>query len=193
MIKALTPLVPMLLFTAALAGCSLRDDHSTPESAFAALSRCVNNSDASCLFSHLDQDSRWSTATLHKTLLKMQSIVEKSYPVEARTNAYGAFSGLMKAQTPQECFALFCAERNCLGPLQHGYAAVTGRQQQQEQIVLETARGGRFSMAQAQGRFGLASFAAELTAAKLRALDKLPEIERNAMAYEEQRLASGQP
>jgi hypothetical protein len=79
-----------------------------------------------------------------------------------------------------------------MDPLLSGYGAVAGQEVSGSRVILKTVRQGRFPMAQAEGRFGLALYSADLSGLKLRALDTLAEIERNAKAYEEQRLAAGQ-
>ena len=78
------------VFTAVLvlAACE-HSDPKTPEGVLAGLAPCIDSADPRCLYKWLDRDSRWSVQTIHKKLLEMRQLVEKSYPRERRRFAYG--------------------------------------------------------------------------------------------------------
>lgn len=187
----MTVLVALGSLMAALFGCRAGHDRGTAQSAFAALSTCVDSGDAQCLYEFLDRDSRWSLQTIHRTVLAMRTLVENSYPKEARLLALGSFTGLSRTQSPAQCFAAYCTDRRCMDLLLRGFGAVERQEVSGSRVILETVRQGRFPMVQTEEGFGLALYSADLSALKLRALDTLAEIERNAKEYEEQRLAAG--
>ncbi len=174
----------------ALLSCGEPPDTGTPKGAFAMIGPCIDAVDRQCFFRTLDQESRWSLCTIHRTLVDIRKLVEKSYPVSARDSAYGMFKAEAGAKTPEEMFEIFCDKRKCLERVARGYGAVqTVRKTGTDRVEITTSRGATFAMAQAEGRWGLDIFGDELQKTKLRMIDRLEQVKENARQYEAQRLA----
>lgn len=181
----------ILLFALVLFGCKPQD-RSTPEGAFSRLSKCIDAIDARCLFAELDRESRWSLETIHTLLRQTREAVEASYPPEARLSALGAWAEEAEAKDAAGMFEVFCGKRRCMEVMARGFGAVVKvEKKDRSSAEIETTRGERFLMAEADGEWGLASFAEELQKAKLRSYDRLKQVKLNAAEYEQQRLASG--
>jgi hypothetical protein len=181
----------VLILVGGLGACGERPDASTPKGAFALLSPCMDRGDAGCLFRQLDRDSRWAVQTIHKTLGQMKRIVDASYPESERSHAFGAWGEEARAETPDGMFRVFCQKRQCLSRIAAGFSAVKQVSSNGEnRATVTTLRGAAFEMAAFDGQWGLAVYQKELLAAKLRFIDSLKQVERNAKAFEEQRAAS---
>jgi hypothetical protein len=153
---------------------------------------CIDRGDTTCLLHRLDRESLWAVSTIHKTIRKMSVLVEKAYPEERRADAYGSWREEAQAETPEAMFAAFCKKRDCLKQIAAGFGAVRHlRETSASRVVLETTREHTFEMAMYDGKWGLALFQKELLAAKLRFIDSLKQVEKNAEAFEEQRAATG--
>ena len=173
------------------AGCGPRDRRS-PDSAFSRLSGCIDAIDARCLFAELDRDSRWSIETIHKVLHETRAVVAASYPFEMKASALGSWAQEAEADDAVGMFEVFCNKRRCLETIARGFGAVVGVKRPEPSLAeVETTRGERFVMAEADGEWGLAVFREYLQRAKLRSYDRLKQIKLNATEYEQQRLASG--
>lgn len=165
---------------------------TSPESAFARLAPCVDQGSAACLFGELDRDSRWSAASIQRTLAEMRALVERSYPDDRRAAALGTWADEARAADAVGLFQVFCAERRCLERLASGFGAVAGVSGRTESAArIETTRGATFDMACADGEWGLATFRDELVQAKIHLGTALVQVRSNAEAYDEQRIASG--
>lgn len=165
---------------------------TSPESAFARISTCVDGGGAACLFGELDRDSRWSAASIQRTLAEMRALVERSYPDDRRGSAFGAWADESRAADAAGLFEIYCAERRCLERLARGFGAVvrvSGRTQ--SAAAIETTRGASFDMACVEGEWGLMTFRDELVQAKIHLGTALVQVRSNAAAYDEQRIASG--
>ena len=172
-------------------GCDSKPPpRTTPREAFARLAPCVDRADRACLFRELDRDSRWSIQTIHRTLAEMRTLVESAYPAARRAEAYGSWSGEAETGSPDELFDVFCRERNCLAELARGFGAVTAVEDEtRERATIVTTRGARFELANRDGEWGLATWCAELQAAKIHLGDALEQVRLNARAFEQQRRA----
>lgn len=166
---------------------------STPKGAFALLAPCVDKVDLRCIYRRLDQESIWAVQTIHKTLAKMRSIVEQTYPNSRKAEAYGSWKEEAATQNAAELFEVFCKKRKCLESITSGFGAIKQVHEiDANRAKVETIRGKQYEMAKYKGKFGLATYQEELLAAKLRFIDSLKQAKKNAKAFEEQRAASGQ-
>lgn len=135
----------------------------------------------------------WALQTIHKTLAQMRSVVEQSYPDSRKAEAYGSWKEEAATQNAAELFEVFCKKRKCLESIISGFGAVKRvHETDANRAAVETVRGKQYEMAQYDGIFGLATYQKELWAAKLRFIDSLKQVKKNAKAFEEQRAASGQ-
>ena len=155
------------------------------------LAPCMDQADRACLYHRLDRESRWALQTIHKTLVEMRTVVDASYPESRRTQAFGTWGEEARTNTPEEMFKVFCRKRKCLTAIAAGFGAVKAVSETETALALvETIRGKSFEMARFDGKWGLSIFQKELLAAKLRFIDSLKQVQRNAKAFEEQRVAS---
>jgi len=184
----------VLLLLALLAACaSASPPRSSPESAFSRIAPCVDGGGAACLFHELDRDSRWSAASIQRTLAEIRGLVERSYPADRRAAAYGAWAAEAGAADPAALFATFCGKRRCMQELAAGFGAVVRvTDRTGSSAVVETTRGARFELACVEGEWGLATFRDELQQAKIHLGDTLAQVRSDAAAYDEQRLVSGE-
>jgi hypothetical protein len=177
----------------ALAACDRKPpERTSPESAFARIAPCVDRGSAACLFRELDRDSRWSTGSIHRLLGEVRELVDRSYPADRRSQAYGTWAAEARAADPAGLFETYCAERRCLSQLARGFGAVTEvTDRTASRARVHTTRGASFPMACADGEWGLATFREELKRAKIHLGDVLAQVRRNAAAYDDQRIVSG--
>ncbi len=179
-----------ILGASLLLSCSEPPDPSTPKGAFSMVAKCIDTADRQCFFRRLERDSRWSIYTIHRTLVEMRALVEKSYPEELRGSAYGVWSEEAAAPTPEAMFEIYCKKRKCLESMAKGFGAVTKvTPNGPDMVVVETVRGATYKMARAAGKWGLDLYREELYNEKLRLLDRLEQVRINAKQYDEQRLA----
>ena len=130
--------------------------------------------------------------TIHKYLKEASALVSSSYPKERQEDAMGTWVEEAGASDPERAFAAWCVKRRCLEEVSKGFGAVAKIEDKGEGMVaVSTTRDGVFEMSQADGRWGLAIFAEELGAGKLRALDRLEQIRKNAQEFRQQRAAVG--
>jgi hypothetical protein len=185
---------PALLLLPLLVACDRTPPPRTsPESAFARIAPCVDSGGARCLFRELDRDSRWSAASIQRLLAEMRGLVELSYPTEMRRGAYGTWAAESEAADAAGLFEVYCAERGCMKELARGFGAVVEVSQRGEgAAALKTTRGAEFSMVCVEGEWGLSTFRDELQQAKIHLGDTLRQVRRNARAYDEQRIVSGE-
>jgi hypothetical protein len=185
---------PLLLLLGLLAACdSTPPLRIAPETAFSRIAACVDGGGASCLFRELDRDSRWSAASIQRTLAEMRGLVERSYPADRRATAFGAWAAESEAVDATSLFEVYCAERRCMQELAGGFGAVVRVTDLTEQTAaVETTRGAKFQMACVEGEWGLATYRDELQRAKIHLGDTLQQIRRDAKAYEEQRIVTGE-
>ncbi len=182
-------LIIILFASSTLLGCR-PPDSTSPEGAFATLAKCIDNADASCLYAGLNRESRWSVQTIHRILSEMRGIVEIQYPAHLRSSAYGTWSKEAAAKDQQGLFDAYCKKRNCLKKIARGFGAVVSVKQLGPDLVeIETTRGHQFKMAQADGKWGLAIFQDDLQQAKISLSDRIKQVKKNAVAFEEQRQA----
>lgn len=180
---------PIFAFFLAL-GCS-PPDKKTPESAFARLAPCLEKSAPECLFEELNRDSQWSLQTIFRTLGEIRQLARQSYPKENIDEAFGSWAEEAKTSSPEEMFRVYCQKRNCLKPLVNGFGAVKRVVAVSESRVrVETTRGHRFELIQNEGRYGIALYDEELMRAKIRLLDRLEQVRKNAREFEDQKLAT---
>jgi hypothetical protein len=184
---------PAIALLIALTACDRSPpERTSPAAAFSRIAPCVDRGAARCLFRELDRDSRWSTASIHRLLGEMRQLVDRSYPQDIRSQAFGTWAAEARAADPAALFEIFCAERRCLPRLARGFGAVTEVTDRTESRArVHTTRGASFPMACADGEWGLASFREELTQAKIHLGDALTQVRRNAAAYDDQRIVSG--
>jgi hypothetical protein len=177
----------------ALACASEAKDRRTPESALARLAPCVDRGDARCVYAELDRSSRWSIQTIHKTLAEMRALVEASYPAARRgAPVYGDWDGAAAAADDAGTFAAFCERRGCVAEIASRFGpAAAATPLAADRVRVATARGGSFLMAAADGEWGLATWAEELSAEKIRLADRLVQVRIDARAFDEQRRATG--
>jgi hypothetical protein len=181
-------------FLAAI-GCE-KSDLKSPSGAFQDMAECIDDADARCLYDKLDRDSRWSIQTIHQYLKEASSLVKKSYPADKRQNAYGSWREEAFASDPEAVFETWCLKRRCLEQVAKGFGAIVKTTTiKPDNVVVKTTRGHSFPLFFAEGRWGLSLFREELQKGKLRALDRIEQVRKNAAEYEEQRLAvgSGEP
>ena len=182
-----------LLASLVTTGCQEVDPGSAAGT-FARLGPCIDRADRRCVFELLDRDSRWSLATIQRTLASMRALVERSYPKAVRAGAYGSWSGEARAADAAEVFAGFCARKGCLEEIAASFGAPARTTRSgDDEVRIETTRGVVFALARHDGRWGIRRFSEELQAEKLRLLDRLEQVEQNARAYDEQRIAGGAP
>ena len=163
---------------------------STPREALTRLAPCVDRSDGSCLFRELDRDSRWSVETIHRSLLEARSLVERSYPEHSRAGALGTWEEASRSATPAEAFAALAGQRGWSGLVAAGFgAAVDVRETGPDEAEVETTRGVSLPFAARDGRWGLALWREDLQRDKLRALDILEQIRKNALEFDLRRAA----
>lgn len=173
-----------------LLSCSEPPDPTTPKGAFSTVAPCIDRADRQCFFRCLERDSRWSIYTIHRTLVEMRGLVEKSYPEALRESAYGIWSREAVAPTPEAMFEIFCKKRKCLESMAKGFGAVTKvTPTGPDTVTVETVRGATYPMARAAGKWGLDLYREELNTEKIRLFDRLEQVRINAKQYEEQRLA----
>jgi hypothetical protein len=185
---------PAIALLIALTACDRSPpERTSPESAFARISPCIDGGEAKCLFRELDRDSRWSTASIHRLLGEIRQLVDSSYPSERRSQAFGAWAAEARAADPAALFETFCTKRRCLSRLARGFGAVTEVTDRTEsQAEVRTTRGASFPMVCADGEWGLAIFRDELHRAKIHLGDVLVQVRRNAAAFDDQRIVSGE-
>ncbi len=175
----------------ALAACE-HSDPKTPEGAIAGLAPCIDSADPRCLYKWLDRDSRWSIQTIHKKLVEMRRLVEKSYPKDRRRIAYGTLFEEAQAIDAAGMFDVYCRKRRCLEQVARGFgAAVKVTSKGENTVIVETTRGHRFEMFWAEERWGITPFRDELQKMKLRVFDSLKQVKINAADFEDQRRAGG--
>ncbi|MCP4676840.1 MAG: hypothetical protein GY854_15265 [Deltaproteobacteria bacterium] len=183
----------ILIFTVALvlAACE-HSDPKTPEGALARIAPCIDSADPRCLYKWLDRDSRWSIQTIHKKLVEMRRLVEKSYPKDRRRIAYGALFEEAQAANAAGMFDVYCRKRRCLDQVARGFGAATKvTPKGNNTVIVETTRGHRFEMFWAEERWGITPFRDELQNMKLRVFDSLKQVEINAKDFNNQRRAGG--
>jgi hypothetical protein len=187
--------VIVTLAAAAALGCaSEAKDRASPANAFARLAPCVDRADARCVYHELDRASRWSVQSIHRILAEMRALVERSYPQDRRSGpaVYGAWAGAVLAADDPGTFAAYCARRGCMEEIAAGFGpAASSRDLGAGRAEVVTTRGLAFVMASADGAWGLATYAEELAAEKIRLADKLVQVRIDAKAYDEQRRATG--
>ena len=183
----------LAVLLAAFACASEARDRSTAENAFARLAPCVDRSDARCVYAELDRDSRWSIQTIHRTLAEMRALVERSYPADRRAGPkiYGAWETAAAQADAAGTFAAFCASRGCMTEIVAGFGAVANvKNVDAGRAQITTTRGRTFTLAAADGAWGLATYGAELAAEKIRLADKLAQVRIDAREFDEQRRAT---
>jgi hypothetical protein len=172
-------------------GCGKPPDPTTPKGAFAMVGQCIDKVSRQCFFRRLERETRWSVCTIHRTLKEMRKVVERAYPEPRRKIAYGAWAEEATAETPEALFEMFCEKQRCLEKVARGYGAVRKVSEKGEDMaLLETTRGATFKMRRVAGKWGLDLYREELNAVKLRMLDRLKQVKKNAAQYDEQRLAN---
>ncbi|MCP4599281.1 MAG: hypothetical protein GY847_01870 [Proteobacteria bacterium] len=170
-------------------GCESLDPR-TPEGAFAKLAPCVDRADRQCLYNMLGRDSRWSIQTIHRTLVEIRSLVDRSYPAHLKNSAYGIWLEEAHTADPAEMFDAYCKKQHCLKKVARGFgASVNVIRQGPDIVVIETTRGQRFEMFWAENRWGLTLFRDDLQKAKIRILDRKKQVKRNAIEHDNQKLA----
>jgi hypothetical protein len=186
--------IAVVLAVALALGCAAGPPggEDTPRGALARLGPCLDRGDAGCLFAGLDRDSRWSVETIHRSLAEAREIVERSYPEQSRPAALGVWSEAARAATPAGCFTVLAATRGWLASVAAGFgAAAELREIGPDAVEVLTTRGAGLPFTRHDGRFGLSLWSAELRRDKLRVLDNLEQIRRNAREFDEQRAARG--
>jgi hypothetical protein len=183
----------VLLLACLLVACDRPPPTRTsPDSAFSRIKYCVDGRGARCLFDELDRDSRWSAASIQRLLAEMRELVTRSYPADRQGAAFGAWTAEAEAADTKELFEIFCDERHCMQRVARGFGAVVKViDQGPSSATVETARGGSFPMACVEGEWGLSIYREELQQAKIHLGDTLEQVRRNAEAYDEQRIVSG--
>lgn len=169
-------------------------DKKSPKSAFARLSKCVDNASTKCLLWELDTETRWSVSTVYKLLKEIRKTVETSYPQDPalRASVYGKWKEEVLATNVEQMFEILCKKRNCLTTIAQGYGAATSLEQSGETASIMTVRNKRFKMRKTKDTWGIVLFDGELSREKIRLADSLKQVKRNAAEYEQQRLATGQ-
>jgi hypothetical protein len=177
-----------------LIACETPKDVTTTKGAWAALAPCVDSGNSRCLYEMLDRDSQWSIQTIFKALGEMHELVETSYPADRKAVAFGSWEEEATASDPAGLFDIYCKKKLCLEKISKGFGAVTQEVTiEPSRVRLKTTRNGEFELIKADDRWGLSLMREELATAKIRILDRLREIEKNAAAYEEQRRAGVEP
>jgi len=169
-------------------------DRKNPASAFGRLSVCVDKASVDCLFKELDRGSRWSVHSIYRTLAQTRGLISNSYPTDntLRDQALGTWKKEAASKNAAEMFRVFCQKRSCLRTLAQGFGAVVKVKKTNENTaIVETTRGKTFQMSAAEGEWGLATYKDELYKTKIRLMDNLKQVRRNAAAYDEQRRAVG--
>lgn len=186
---------PIFLLAALAATMCHKQDASTPRGALAAMAPCVEDKDPSCLYRKLDRDSRWSLQTIHKTLGRIKALAEESYPPEKRDAALGSWAEEAEAKDPATLFGIYCDERGWMRdlPPRFGPAREISISDGSNRARITTIRGGSIELLAHDGKWGLSDFGEQLAADKIRLLDRLERVEKNAAAFEEQRLAESSP
>ncbi len=170
-------------------------DTSTPRGALAAMAPCIEKRDAACLYGRLDRDSRWSLQTIHKTLGRIETLAQRSYPPDKRASALGSWSEEAAAKEPSELFRVYCEENGWMSDLtvRFGPARTVSTEVEAKRAQIITSRGGSIELSAPDGSWGLSDFREELAADKLRLLTRLARVEKNASAFEEQKRAEASP
>jgi hypothetical protein len=181
--------VGIVVFACFSIGCE-KSDTTSPEGAFARLAPCMDERDSRCLYFGLDRESHWSVQTIHRTLGEIHALALRSYPENTRQAAYGSWHNEAEAVDPAAVFETYCKRRQCLEKAALGFGAVVKNVSIDANTVqIETTRGGRFEMNEAEGRWGLGMFKEELQQAKISLLDRLNQVKKNAAEFDQQRLA----
>jgi hypothetical protein len=181
--------IVVIVFACLSIGCE-KTDNTSPDGAFAGLAPCMDKSDVRCLYFGLDRESHWSVQTIHRTLGEIYELASRSYPENMRQSAYGSWHDEAEAEDPVGVFETYCKRRQCLEKVAIGFGAVVKSVFIDSNTTqIETTRGGRFEMNEAEGRWGLGMFKEELQQAKISLLDRLNQVKRNAAEFDEQRLA----
>ena len=178
-----------IIFACFSIGCH-KSDPTSPDGAFARLAPCMDKKDSRCLYFGLDRDSHWSAQTIHRTLGEIRELAARSYPEKARQSAFGSWHNEAAVDDPAGVFEAYCNRRQCLKKVALGFGAVVKKIPVDANTTqIETTRGGRFEMNEADGKWGLGLFKEELQQAKISLLDRLKQVKKNASAFDEQRKA----
>ncbi|MFO8073802.1 MAG: hypothetical protein R6V85_18225 [Polyangia bacterium] len=183
------------LITVALAACGGDPpSRSTPSEAFYRLGSCVDRADAGCLYRELDRDSRRSVREMHRSLVEMRRLAERSYPQERREEALGVWLEAAQAGDPAACFALLNERRGWLVRVARGFGAVVEvKYGKGGTAAVLTTRGAELEMARDGGEWGLATFEQNLREDREHLARRLEQVRRNAAAFDEQRAALEPP
>lgn len=139
----------------------------------------------------MSRDSRWSVHTIYRTLGEIRKVAEGTYPEGRLQNAFGSWKEEASASDPADLFRVYCEKRNCLEPLLRGFGAVQNTTPiSKNKVRVETTRGQSFELAENEGAFGISLYEGKLQLAKIRLLDRLDQVRKNARDFQNQKLAT---
>jgi len=184
----------ILTFGWLLTGCKTQPpDRTTPTGAFSRIARCIDGASTECLFTELDNETRWTVSSIHKILQQTRQTVEKSYPedIDLRNGVYGIWLKESTAQTDVEMFDILCRKHQCLKSLARGFGAVKTKRVEGDIATITTMRDATFKLKKNKNQWGIILLSDVLEGEKIRLSNSLKQIKRNAKEFEQQRLATG--
>lgn len=193
-IRGMKTFLLLIFMLPLLASCKTElPDRSTPKSAFARLSPCIDAADTGCVFYELDVDTRNTVSSIYRILKEMRQAVENSYPEDdqLRNTVYGNWLKESAARSDTEMFDLLCRREHCLKQLAMGFGAITGMKESGNTATVTTVRNKSFVLRKSKGQWGIVLLSEALDGEQIRLTSSLEQVKRNAREYEQQRLATG--
>lgn len=143
--------------------------------------------DARRLFPAIEQPARRALQDVVNARAAARTLIEESYPPEARAQALGQLGDAARVRTGTELFASRYGA-DCLARWCGGVGAPKGSRPDGGMLHITTVRGGEYTLARASdGRYGLVFQASALAREAKRAFAELSVVKSNAKVYQKQK------
>jgi hypothetical protein len=162
---------------------------TTPEEAFAELTRAARQGDGGRLYALLDNDSRWSLMSIQRDQREICAIVRSTYPKEHQERELARCRQAAMAKDVEAYFVSYAAGQRLLAPL--AALGKMGRRSGSGARVEIEAERGRVAVCEEQrkedGRelrgWVYCGLRPQLEAAKIKAARDLTSVRENAESY----------